>query len=60
MVTIMYVCDKKKKCKDSITCGGDYCNHTLSEEHALYPEHGKFRIFGDTGNGFVLEEIEND
>lgn len=57
---IAYVCNKQKeKCKSSLGCR-EYCDHTLSEKYAKYPEHGKFRIFGDTGNGFVLEELKHD
>ena len=56
---IAYVCDKKKKCKETPRCG-DICNHTLFEEHAQYQEHGRFLIYGDKGQGFVLEELKHD
>lgn len=38
---IVYVCDKKKKCANTLGCGspeknnqGIYCNHTLDPNHA--------------------------
>lgn len=41
-----YVCDKKKDCNDSATCGGEYCNHTSDINHALYETHFDFEKAG--------------
>lgn len=60
---IAYLCDKKKKCADSATCGGDYCNRTFEPEHALNgicedPEHDK--RFRDIGNGYFEELLQQE
>lgn len=34
MNEVMYLCDRKKECNKSITCGGEYCSHTYDPEHA--------------------------
>ena len=34
MNEVIYLCDRKKECNKSITCGGEYCNHTYDPEHA--------------------------
>lgn len=56
---IVYVCNRKARCNDSVYCGKE-CTHTFNERNARYSEHGKYLILGDGGQGFVLEEIEND
>lgn len=33
---IVYLCNKKCKCHNSISCGGDSCNHTVNPKYALF------------------------
>ena len=50
---VMYLCDKKKECSNSTTCGGEYCHHTFDVTHALHgpcdnPEKsGRFHLCRD-------------
>lgn len=42
-----YICNKKKSCNTSVSCGND-CKHTLNKDYAKYEEHEFERDeFGD-------------
>ena len=55
MSKTIYLCDKKKSCCNSITCGGEYCNHTLDYNHAKNKNKPMSFIISD-GDLFEIEQ----
>lgn len=46
---IFYICDKKKNCNKSASCG-KYCNHTSDSEHA---KNGEIHTPSETVGRFI-------
>lgn len=59
---VFYVCDRKKSCNKSVTCGLNDkhgCTHTLNKDHALYSEH-EWKDFEQDDCGNYWEKIRNE
>ena len=65
-IMIAYLCDKKKDCADSPSCGSD-CNHTLDVSHAVNGPckdprgNDRFRVveLGDDPKYMELNDVYN-
>lgn len=51
-----YICNRKKPCHTSVSCGKK-CKHTINEAYALYDEHEEFER--DTA-GIYWEKERNE